>query len=105
MQSKGPGDKRICRSCGQHLTYCCFSAASRTDKEKMKMRKNLGTAVMNFIGIAGLVLLLDLLAARFSFDAFKQIIGKPGHIAFVGVLGLILAAGAFVLPHRKMHSA
>ena len=53
------------------------------------MKKNLGTAVMNFIGIAGLVALLDLLAARFSFDVFRQIIGKPGHIAFVGVLGLI----------------
>ena len=68
------------------------------------MKKNPGTAVMNFIGIAGLVALLDLLAARFSFDVFKQIIGKPEHIAFVGVLGLILAAGAFVQPHRKMHS-
>ena len=69
------------------------------------MRKKLGTAVMNFIGIAGLVLMLDLLVARFSFDVFTQIISRPGHIAFVGVLGLILAIGAFVQPRRDVQDA
>ena len=59
------------------------------------MKKSIGIAVLNFFGIAALVGLLDLLAARFSFAAFRQIIGRPGHIAFVCVLGLILAVGAF----------
>ena len=62
------------------------------------MKKKLGAAVMNFIGIAGLVLMLDLLAARFSIDVFTQTISRPGHIAFIGVLGLILAADAFIRP-------
>lgn len=62
------------------------------------MRKKFGTAVMNFIGIAGLVVLLDLLAARFSIDVFTQTINRPGHIAFIVVLGLILAADAFIRP-------
>ena len=64
------------------------------------MKKNLGIAVMNFFGIATLIDLLDLLAARFSFTAFTRIINRPGHIAFVAALGLILAAGAFFRPVR-----
>lgn len=62
------------------------------------MKKNLENAVINFFGIAALIGLLDLLAARFSFAAFTQTISRSGHIAFVGVLGLILAAGAFFQP-------
>ena len=69
------------------------------------MKKNLGVAVMNFSGIIALIGLLDLLAARFSFDVFKQIIGRSGHIAAVGVLGLILAIGAFVQPRRNVQEA
>ena len=66
------------------------------------MKKNLETAAMNFVGIAGLIGLIDLLAARFSFDVFSQILFRPGHIAFIGVSGLILAAGAFIRPcHTK----
>lgn len=59
------------------------------------MKKNLGIAVESFLGIAAMISLFDLLAARFDFDVFKQIIGQSGHIAFVIVLGLILAVGAF----------
>ena len=69
------------------------------------MKKNLEIAVINFFGIAALVGLLDLLAARFSFDVFTQTIGRPGHITFVVVLGLILAVGAFVQPHSKEQNA
>ena len=60
------------------------------------MKKNLGIAVMNFFGIATLIGLIDLLAARFSFAAFTQTISRPGHIAFVAVLGLICRR--FLLP-------
>ena len=69
------------------------------------MKKNLEFAVMNFIEIIVLVGLLDLLAARFSFDVFTQTISRPGHITFVVVLGLILAVGAFVQPHSKEQNA
>lgn len=69
------------------------------------MKKNLEFAVVNFFEIVVLVGLLDLLAARFSFDVFTQTIGRPGHIAFVVVLGLILAVGAFVQPHSKEQTA
>jgi len=69
------------------------------------MKKNLGIAVRNFFGIAALVGLLDLLAARFSFDVFTQTLGRPGHLAFVCVLGLILAAGAFARPRRNAQGA
>ncbi len=65
------------------------------------MKKHLGNAVVNFIGIAAMVGLFDLLAARFDSDVFAQTIRTPGHIAFVGVLGLILAVGAFVRPGRR----
>ena len=65
------------------------------------MKKSIGIAVMNFFGSAALIGLLDLLAARFSFAAFRQIISKPGHIAFACVMGLVLAAGAFVLPRHN----
>ena len=67
----------------------------------MNMKKNLENAVINFFGIAALIGLLDLLAARFSFAVFTQTISKPGHIAFIGVLGLILAAGAFFQPRSN----
>ena len=69
------------------------------------MKKNLGIAVMNFFGIIALIGLLDLLAARFSFDVFTQTIGRPGHIAFIVVLGLFLAIGAFVQPRRDVQDA
>lgn len=69
------------------------------------MKKNLGIAVKNFVGIAVLIGLLDLLAARFSLNVFTQTIGRPGHIAFVCVLGLILAVGAFVRPRRNTQNA
>ena len=59
------------------------------------MKKNLEIAVIHFFGITALIGLLDLLAARFSFAAFTQIFNRPGHIATVCVLGLILAVGAF----------
>jgi len=67
------------------------------------MKKNLGIAVMNFFGLASLVGLFDLLAARFNFAVFAQIISRPAHIAFIGVLGLMLAVGAFFNPrtHRS----
>ena len=65
------------------------------------MKKNLEIAVINFFGIAALIGLLDLLAARFSFAAFRQIISRPGHIAFACVMGLVLTAGAFVLPRHN----
>ena len=69
------------------------------------MKKNLDFAVINFFGIAALVGLLDLFAARFSFSAFTQIISRPGHIAFAGVLGLILAVGAFFRTSRNDQNA
>ena len=69
------------------------------------MKKNCGIAVKNFFGIAVLVGLLDLLAARFSFEVFTQTIGRPGHITFICALGLILAVGAFVRPSRKEQNA
>ena len=69
------------------------------------MKKNLVNAVMNFFGVAVLVGMLDLLAARFSFAAFTQIISRPGHIAFAGVLGLILAVGAFFRASRNDQNA
>ena len=75
------------------------------DEEEMNMKKNLEIAVINFIGIAALIGLLDLLAARFSFAAFTQIISRPGHIAFVCVLGLILAVGAFFRTHSNKQDA
>ncbi len=59
------------------------------------MKKNLEIAVINFFGIAVLIGLIDLFAARFSFAAFTQIFNRPGHIVSVCVLGLILAVGAF----------
>ena len=69
------------------------------------MKKNLGIAVMNFFGVAALVGLLDLLAARFSYAAFIQTIGKPGHIAFICVLGLILAVGSVFRSSRSGQDA
>ena len=69
------------------------------------MKKNLEIAVINFFGITALIGLLDLLAARFSFAAFAQIFNRPGHIATVCVLGLILAVGAFFQPRRSMKTA
>ena len=66
------------------------------------MKKHLGNAVENFLGIAVMVGLFDLLAARFDFDVFRQIIGRPGHIGFAVVLGLILAVGAFTGPAAEM---
>ena len=51
------------------------------------MKKNLEIAVIYFFGIAALI--------GFSFAAFAQIFNRPGHIATVCVLGLILAVGAF----------
>ena len=69
------------------------------------MKKHLGNAVENFLGIAAMVSLFDLLAARFDFDVFTQIIGRPGHIAFAVVLGLILAVGAFTGPAAEMPEA
>ena len=65
------------------------------------MKKNLGIAVMNFFGMAALIGLFDLLAARLNFAVFAQIISRPAHIAFIGVLGLILAVGAFFRPRMK----
>ncbi len=62
------------------------------------MNKNLGIAAMNFFGLAALIGLFDLLAARLNFAVFAQIIARPAHIAFVAVLGLILAVGAFFRP-------
>ena len=69
------------------------------------MKKNLEIAVINFFGIAALVGLLDLFAALLSFAAFTQIISRPGHIAFAGVLGLILAVGAFFRTSRNDQNA
>ncbi len=69
------------------------------------MKKNLEIAVKNFAGIAVLIGLLDLLAARFSLDVFAQTLSRPGHIAFICVLGLILAVGAFIRPSRKAQNA
>ena len=69
------------------------------------MKKNLGTAVKNFFGIAALLCLFDLFASRFDLAKFTEIIGRPGHIAFVTVLGLILAAGAFARPRRSVQTA
>ena len=70
------------------------------------MKKKLEIAVMNFLGIAVLIGLLDLLAARFDYAAFAQTISQPAHIAFIGVLGLILAVGAFFRPrtHRGVNA-
>ena len=50
--------------------------------------------------LAALIGLFDLLAARFSITVFTQIINRPGHIAFIAVLGMILAVGAFFRPLR-----
>ena len=69
------------------------------------MKKNLEIAVINFFGITALIGLLDLLAARFSFAAFAQIFNRPGHIAIVCVLGLILAVGAFFRTSRNDQNA
>ena len=69
------------------------------------MKKNLAIAVINFFGITALIGLLDLLAARFSFAAFAQIFNRPGHIATVCVLGLILAVGAFFRTSRNDQNA
>ena len=69
------------------------------------MKKNLEIAVIYFFGIAALIGLLDLLAARFSFAAFTQIFNRPGHIATVCVLGLILAVGAFFRTSRNDQNA
>ena len=69
------------------------------------MKKNLEIAVINFFGIAALIGLLDLLAARFSFAAFTPIFNRPGHIATVCVLGLILAVGAFFRTSRNDQNA
>ena len=69
------------------------------------MKRNLEIAVINFFGIAALIGLLDLLAARFSFAAFTQTISRPGHIASVCVLGLILAVGAFFRPDSSKQDA
>ena len=69
------------------------------------MKKNLEVAVKNFAGIAVLIGLLDLLAARFSLDVFAQTLSRPGHIAFAGVLGLILAVGAFFRASRNDQNA
>ena len=68
------------------------------------MKKNLGIAVMNFFGVATLIGLFDLLAARLNFAVFAQIISRPAHIAFICVLGLILAVGGFFRPQMR-HSA
>ena len=65
------------------------------------MKRNLGIAVMNFFGVAALIGLLNLLAARFNFAVFAQTISRPAHIAFIGVLGLILAVGAFFRPRVR----
>ena len=56
---------------------------------------------MNFFGAATLIGLFDLLAARLNFAAFAKIISRPAHIAFICVLGLILAVGAFVRPRMR----
>ena len=69
------------------------------------MKKNLEIAVINFFGITALIGLIDLLAARFSFAAFAQIFNRPGHIATVCVLGLILAVGAFFRTSRNDQNA
>ncbi len=69
------------------------------------MKKNLEIAIINFFGISALIGLLDLLAARFSFAAFAQIFNRPGHIATVCVLGLILAVGAFFRTSRNDQNA
>ena len=69
------------------------------------MKKNLEIAVIHFFGITALIGLLDLLAARFSFAAFAQIFNRPGHIATVCVLGLILAVGAFFRTSRNDQNA
>ncbi len=74
-------------------------------EEEMDMKKNLGIAVMNFFGIAALIGLLDLFAARFNFTVFTQIVNRPAHIAFIAVLGLILAVGAFFRPSRTAQAA
>ena len=62
------------------------------------MKKNLGIAVMNFFGTAGLIALLELFVARFNTATFTQIFTRPAHLAFVAVFGLILGAAAFVRP-------
>ena len=66
----------------------------------MSMKKNIGIAVMNFFGLASLVALLDLMVARFNTAVFAQIVSRPSHLAFVAVLGLILAVAPFVRPRR-----
>ena len=69
------------------------------------MKKNPGIAVRNFFGLSVLIVLFDLLVAIFSFADLSKIIIRPGHIAFICVLGLILAAGAFVRPTRSAQDA
>ena len=105
MQMKGAGGKQEPRDLLRCSMHCCFSAEFNSDKEGNNMKKALGIAVKNFFGIAVLVGLLDLLAARFSLDVFAQTLSRPGHIAFICVLGLILAADAFVRPNRNVQKA
>ncbi len=69
------------------------------------MKKHLGMAVVNFFGTAAMACLFDLLAARLNLEEFMQTIGRPGHIAFVIVLGLILAVGALTGPAAEMPEA
>ena len=105
MQMKEAGGKQDPPDPLHRSTHRCFYAEFHSDKEEMNMKKNLGIAVKNFFGIAVLVGLLDLLAARFSLDVFAQTLSRPGHIAFICVLGLILAVGAFIRPSRKAQNA
>ena len=69
------------------------------------MKNHLAAAAVSFFGIAAMIALFDLLAARFDPAVFAQTVGRPGHAAFAVVLGLILAAGAFVRPVRRLHAA
>ena len=64
------------------------------------MKKNIGVAVMNFFGLASLVALLDMMVARFNTTVFVQMFTRPAHLAFIGVLGLILAVAPVVRPRR-----
>ena len=69
------------------------------------MKKHLGMAVVNFLGTAVMACLFDLLAARLNLDEFMQTIRRPGHIAFVIVLGLILAVGTLTGPATETPEA
>ena len=69
------------------------------------MKKNIGIAVMNFFGLAALVALLDLMVARFNTAVFAQAFTRPAHLAFIGVLGAIVALAALVRPARGAKAA